>query len=169
MTDRVIMGANWYVDSINCAKRLESVTLPRLNKAVDRFVSGGGWMAISVPTEIEELTATVTMKGAHEDIRGLFGNEPGDWTTFYYYERLRDIMAGRDTGRLVKMTGLLQEVQQPRITGKRADMTTYTIGSIITYADVINGTKVHYMDFDTNSLVMNGKDYSSAANTMLAR
>ena len=169
MTDRVIMGANWYVDSINCAKRLDSVTLPRLSKAKDRFVAGGGWMALGLPQEIEELTCSVVMKGNHEDIRGLFGAEPGDWTNFYYYERLRDIMAGKDVGRVVAITGLLEEVQQPRINGRRADNTTYTIGSIITYSDVINGVKVHYMDFDTNALVMNGKDYSTAANTMLAR
>ncbi len=169
MTDRVIMGANWYVGTINQAKRLDSVTLPRLNKAVDRFVSGGGWMALSVPTEIEELTATFSLKGAHEDVRGLFGYEPGDWTSFFYYERLRDIMAGQNIGRVVTITGLVQEVQQPRVTGKRADMTTYTIGSIVTYKDVLNGVQVHYLDFDTNSLVMNGVDYSSSVNALLAR
>ncbi len=169
MTDRVIMAANWYVDTINCAKRVDSLTLPRLNKAVERFAAAGSWMAISIPGEIEELTATAVMKGAHEDIRGLFGAEPGDWTTFYYYERLRDIMAGTNLGRLVTLKGLLQEVQQPRVQGKRADMTTYTIGSIVSYTDVVNGVNVHKLDFDTNTLIMNGTDYSTAANQLIAR
>lgn len=168
MTDRVIMGANWWVDTLNCRKRLESATLPRLNKAVDRFVAGGGWMALSIPAEIEELTATITLKGAHEDLRSLFGREPGDWTTFYYYERLRDIMAGKNIGRVVTIKGLVQEVQQPRVTGKRADMTSYTIGSIVSYKDKVNGNIVHEIDFDNNQLTMNGTDYSSDANRLLS-
>ena len=168
MTDRVIMGANWYVDSLNCRKRLESATMPRLNKVVERFVSGGSWMAISIPGEIEELSMPFTLKGAHEDVRGLFGREPGDWTTFYYYERLRDIMAGVNIGRVVTVTGLVQEVQPPRVQGKRADATAYTVGSIVTYKDVVNGTNVHYFDFDTNSLTLNGVDYSTSANQLIA-
>ena len=168
MTDRVIMGANWYVDTLNCRKRLESAQLPRLNKAVESFVTGGGWFKLSVPMEIEELTATITLKGAHEDIRQLFGKEPGDWTTFYYYERLRDIMAGTNLGRVVILKGLVQEGQQPRVTGKRADMTSYTIGSIVLYQDTTNGVVVHKMDYDNNQLVMNGQDYSQAANTLIA-
>lgn len=169
MTDRVIRAANWYVDTINCAKRIDSLTLPRLNKSVDRFMASGSWMALAIPDAIEELTATAVMKGAHEDIRGLFGREPGDWTTFYYYERLRDIMASTNIGRLVTLKGLLQEVQQPRVTGMRADNTTYTIGSIVTYTDVVNGVTVHKIDFDTNTLIMNGVDYSTANNQLIAR
>ena len=168
MTDRVIMGANWYVGQLNCRKRLESATLPRLNKTVERFVAGGGWMALSIPMEIDELSATITLKGAHEDIRSLFGFEPGDFTDFYYYERLRDIMAGNDVGRKVWLRGLLQEVQQPRVTGKRADMTTYTIGSIVRYVDVTNAVTVHDLNFDTNTLIMNGVNYSQNANTLIA-
>ena len=168
MTDRNIMGCNWWVEQINCRKRLESAQLPRLNKTVERFVAGGGWMAMNIPMEIEELTATITLKGAHEDLRSLFGKEPGDWTTFYYYERLRDIMAGQNVGRVVVMKGLLQEVQQPRVTGRRADMTTYTIGSIVSYLDKVNGNIITGVDFDTNTLILNGVDYSAEANRLIA-
>lgn len=168
MTDSVIMGANWYVAQINCRKRLESAKLPDLRKATETFTAGGGWMQLGIPLEIEPLTAPVTMKGAHSDIRGLFGKEPGDWTDFYYYERLRDIMLGNDVGRRVWMRGLLQEVQQPRVTGKRAEMTTYMIGSIITYSDVTNGVIVNKIDFDTNTLILNGQNYNQAANQLIA-
>ncbi len=168
MTDSVIMGGNWYVDTLNCGKRLESVQLPRLSRARDSFVQGGGWQSISIPQHVEDLEANVTMKGSHADIRGLFGREAGDWTTFYYYERLRDIMNGVNKGRVVTLKGLLQEVQQPRVTGKRADMTTYTIGSIVLYKDVTDGKTVHLLDYQNNKLVMNGADYSTAANQILA-
>lgn len=169
MTDSVIMGANWYVDTLNCAKRLESAQLPRLSRARDSFVAGGGWQSLSIPQHIEDLEASITLKGAHEDIRGLFGREPGDWTTFYYYERLRDIMAGVNRGRVVILKGLLQEVQQPRVTGKRADMTTYTIGSIVLYKDITDGKTVHKMDYDNNQLILNGTNYSEEANRLIAR
>ena len=168
MTDRVIMGANWYVGTLNCRKRLESATLPRLNKTMDRFVSGGGWFALGIPGEIEELTATITVKGAHEDIRGLFGREPGDWVDLYYYERLRDIMAGQNIGRVVTLRGLLNEAQQPRVTGKRAEMTSYTFGTIVSYKDIVSGNVIHGMDYDTNTLIINGTDYSAEANRLLA-
>ena len=168
MTDRVIMGANWWIDTLNCRKRLDSVALPRLNKTMDRFVNGGGWTAIAIPGEIEELTAPVTMKGAHEDVRSLFGREPGDWSTFTYYERLRDIMAGKNLGRVVTLRGLLNEVQQPRVTGKKAEMTTYTFGTIVNYKDMVNGNVIHEIDFDNNTLIINGTDYSAEANRLIA-
>jgi hypothetical protein len=168
MSDSVIMGANWWVDKLNCRKRMDFVRLPNLNKAREAYVAGGGFFRFSMPGEIEELEAQLGMRGSHEDVRGLFGNEPGDWTTLYYYERLRDIMAGKNRGRVVIMKGLLQQVEQPRIQGKRADVTTYTFGSIVTYKDITDGKVVHLMDFDNNQLVMNGVSYSDEHNRLIA-
>lgn len=168
MTDSVIMGANWWCDTLNCRKRLERAQLPRLNKARDAFVAGGGFFKMAMPQEIEELEAKISLRGSHEDVRGLFGNEPGDWTTFYYYERLRDIMAGKNRGRVVIMRGLLQEVEQAQVQGKKAEPTNYTFGSIVLYQDITDGKVIHLMDFDNNRLVMNGQDYSAEHNRLIA-
>lgn len=168
MSDSVIMGANWYVDTLNCRKRLTRARLPRLNKARDAFVAGGGFFRVAMPQEIEELESPFSLRGAHEDVRGLFGREPGDWTTFYYYERLRDIMSGINRGRVVILKGLINEVEQPQVEGKRADTANYTVGSIVLYHDLVDGRTVHKMDFFNNQLVMNGVDYSQEHNRMIA-
>lgn len=166
--DSVIMGANWWIDTLNQRKRLVRCRLPRLTKARDAFVAGGGYFRLALPQEIEELEAPFTLKGSHEDVRGLFGREPGDWSTFTYYERLRDLMQGVNRGRVVTMKGLVNEVEQPQVEGKRADMTNYTIGSIIFYRDLVDGKTVHLMDFENNKLVMNGVDYSQEHNRLIA-
>lgn len=168
MSDSVIMGANWYVDTLNCRKRLERARVPRLTKARDAFVAGGGFFRMSMPGEIEELEAEFSLRGSHDDIRGLFGAEPGDWTTFFYYERLRDLESGKNRGRVVIMKGLIQEVEQPQVTGKRADVSNYRVGSICLYQDVTNGRVVHKMDFFNNQLIMNGIDYSIEHNRLIA-
>lgn len=168
MSDSVIMGANWWSDTLNCRKRMEQVRLPNLRKAVDGFVPGGGFFAMEIPYEIEPLQATLSLKGSHEDMRSLFGREPGDWSTFYYYERLRDLMAGVNRGRVVILKGLLISVEQPQIRGKRAELTNYTFGSIVLYHDLVDGKTIHKMDFDNNQLVINGKDYSAEHNRLIA-
>lgn len=168
MSDSVIYGANWYIDTLNCRKRLDEVQVPRLAKAKETFIAGGGFFRLAVPSEIEELEAPFGLFGSHEDVRSLFGREPGDWTTFYYYERLRDIINGRNRGRLVILKGLVNETEQPKVKGKRADMTRYTVGSIILYHDVVDGRTVHKFDFDNNQLVINGIDYSAEHNRLIA-
>lgn len=168
MSDSVIMGANWYVDSLNCRKRMERCRLPRLTKARDAFIAGGGFFRMALPGEIEELEAETSLRGAHEDVRGLFGREPGDWTTLYYYERLRDLERGINRGRVVIMKGLLQEVEQPSVTGKRAELTNYRWGCLVLYHDITNGRTVHKMDFFNNQLVMNGVDYTLEHNRLIA-
>ena len=167
MSDSVIMGADLWIDTSNQWKRLEYVQLPALNKMTERFVGGGAWNAYDIPLEMDALSSEFGLKGSHSDVRSLMGREAGDWTKFYVYERLRDIMAGVNAGRVVTMKALIQRVQQPRVTGRRADATTYTIGSIVEYKDVFNGTVVHWIDVNTNKLVLNGNDYSSAANALL--
>lgn len=168
MTDRVIMGANWWNDTLNCRKRMESAQLPSLKRARDAFVAGGGFFRVSLPQEIEELEARLNLRGSHDDIRGLFGREPGDWTTFYYYERLRDLMAGKNYGRVVTLKGLVMDVEQPRVQGKKADTTNFTMGCIVLYHDVVDGKTVHKFDFDKNGLIINGVDYGAEHNRLIA-
>lgn len=168
MTDRVIMGGNWYVDRLNCRLGLTETRLPRLTKARDVFVAGGGFFRLTIPYEIEELEARFTMRGSHDQIRSLFGYEPGEYTTFYYYERLRDIMAGKNVGRVVMLKGLVNEVEQPQVRGKKGEDTPYTVGTIVLYHDIQDGQTVHKFDFQNNQLVMNGVDYSLEHNQLIA-
>lgn len=168
MTDRVIMGANWYCDRLNCRLGLSQVKLPRLTKARDAFVAGGGFFRLAIPYEIEELEAPFSMRGSHEEIRKLFGYEPGEYTTFYYYERLRDIMNGKNVGRVVAIKGLVNEVEQGQVRGKKGEDTNYTIGSIVLYQDVQDGRTIHKMDFFNNELIMDGVSYTQEHNNLIA-
>lgn len=166
--DKMIFGANWYVDTLNCRKRLEEVKLPTLSKNMEEFQPGGSHFALAIPDAIKELEAEFSLKGAHDDVRSLFGREPGDWTNFYYYERLRDIERGLDVGRVVQLRGLVSEVEQANVKGKKADATKYKVGSIVLYRDKVDGRNVHLFDFFNNRLVMDGVDYTAAHNRLIA-
>ncbi|MGS4886078.1 phage major tail tube protein [Roseibium sp. MB-4] len=166
--DSLIYGANWYVDTLNQRLRLSSVQLPNLSRVQDTISTGGGWMNFDLPGEIEPLRAPFSLHGAHEDVRGLFGAEAGDWTTFYYYERLRDIRQGINKGRIVILKGLVSEVSPPRVSGKRGGETGYQVGSIVTYEDIMDGKRIHMFDFFANKIVRNGVDYSAEHNRLTA-
>ena len=166
--DRLIMGANWYVDTLNCRKRLESVKLPQLAKDTEEFRPGGSFFTLSIPDAIKELEAEFSLKGVHEDVRSLFGREPGDWTNFYYYERLKDIDRNVNVGRVVRLKGLVSEVEQAEVKGKKGEVTNYKIGSIVLYQDRVDGRDVHLFDFFNNKLKINGVDYTAEHNRIIA-
>lgn len=168
--DRMIMGANWYVDTINQRLRLESVQLPQLTKDMEEFTPGGGFFTLSIPGSIKELEAPFSLNGSHDDVRSLFGREPGDWTNFFYYERLRDITkdAGKNYGRVVQLKGLVNEVEQSEVKGKKGEATKYKIGTIVRYRDVVDGRVVHLFDYFANRLVINGQDYTAEHNRLIA-
>lgn len=166
--DSVIYGANWYVDTLNQRLRLDTAQMPALSRVSETIQLAGGWMAFEHPGEIEPLAAPFTLKGGHDDIRSLFGREPGDWTTFYYYERLRDIQAGTNKGRVVILKGLVSSVSQPRVGGKGGGMTDYQVGSIVSYEDIVDGKRIHHFDFFANRLVINGTDYAAEHNAIIA-
>lgn len=166
--DSVIHGANWYVQEINQRKRLEAVALPNLRRAMERMVFGGGFFAFGLPTEIEELSFEFSLYGSHADIRSRFGREAGDWTTFTYYERMRDIAKGVNKGRVVMIKGLVNEITHPRVLGKRADTTRYGGGSVWVYHDVVDGKTVHKFDVQNNILIINGVDYTGEHNRIIA-
>lgn len=165
--DRIIMGANWYVDSLNQMLRLEKIQLPELERDSESFAPGGGFFQIDIPYEIQALEAPFSLNGSHADVRSLFGREPGDWTNFYYYERLRDIRDGKNLGRVVMLRGLIGSVKQAEVKGKKADMTDYKVTSIVHYHDVLDGKTVHKMDFFTNTLIIDTVDYSAPINRLL--
>lgn len=166
--DRMIYGANWYVDTLNQRLRLSSVQMPNLSRVRDTITLGGGWMNFEHPGEIEPMTAPFSLHGSHEDIRSLFGREAGDWTTFYYYERLRDIQNGLNKGRVVILKGLVTQVSQPRVSGKRGGEAEYQVGSIVSYEDIVDGVKIHGFDFFANAMVINGVDYTAEHNRIIA-
>ncbi|KZM49445.1 phage major tail tube protein [Labrenzia sp. OB1] len=166
--DSVIYGANWYVDTLNQRLRLDTVQMPNLSRVQDTITLAGSWMAFENPGEIEPLSAPFSLHGSHDDVRSLFGREAGDWTTFYYYERLRDLQAGKNIGRVVILKGLVSAVSQPRVSGKRGGQTEYQVGSIVAYEDIVDGKRIHAFDFFANKIVINGADYSADHNAIIA-
>ncbi|MEO0496278.1 MAG: phage major tail tube protein [Pseudomonadota bacterium] len=166
--DRLIFGANWYVDTLNTHLSLASVQLPSLARAKETFVTGGGFFNLEVPDAIEGLEADFSLNGSDERVRGLFGREAGDWTSFYYYERLRDIQEGRNLGRVVKLKGLIDTVDQPTATGKKGDAAQYKVGTIVEYKDIVDGKLIHHMEYFSNRLIVDGVNYSEENNRLLA-
>ncbi|WP_020179777.1 phage major tail tube protein [Methylopila sp. M107] len=166
--DRLIMGANWWIQEVNQRLRVERLQLPSLTREMTQMTPGGGWFSLDVPGEIKQLEAPFSLNGAHEDVRSLFGREPGDWTNFFYYERLRDIVNGRNLGRVVHLRGLLNEVEQPEVTGKKGEPAKYKVGTIVLYKDIVNGKTVHLFDVFNNKLVINGVNYTAEHNRLIA-
>ncbi|WP_319775485.1 phage major tail tube protein [Breoghania sp.] len=166
--DGIIYGANWYVDTLNQRLRLSSIKMPDLARTNDTITLGGGWFAFQHPGEIEPLRAPFSLHGSHDDIRSLFGREAGDWTTFYYYERLRDIQNGVNKGRVVVLKGLVGTVNQARVSAKRGGETEYEVSSIVSYKDIVDGKRIHEFDFFSNTLIINGNDYTAEHNRILA-
>lgn len=166
--DRVIHGGNLYLDTINMRLALNECTLPSLARAKETLQAGGSFFSLAIPGAIEELEATFSLNGGHEYVRKHFGREPGDWSTLYWYERLRDIQKGENKGRIVMMKGLISEVAQPRVSGKKGEATVYKFGSIIQYTDIIDGREVHRMDIFNNQLIIDGVNYTEEHNAIIA-
>lgn len=167
--DRIIRGANWWMEEINQRLRTKTAKLPDLKRTTDKFVAGGGFFTFSMPGEIDELDAEFELNGAHEDVRGRFGREAGDWTTITYYERLANIgPAGlANIGRVVRIKGLVTEVAQSKVEGQKADAVKVKFSSIVLYQDVVGGKIVHKFDYFNNKLIMNGIDYGAEHNRLL--
>lgn len=164
--DSIIHGANWYIGEINQKKRLEAVALPNLSLARERMAFG--WFSFELPTEMDPISFEFGLYGSHPDVMARFGREAGDWTTFTYYERLRDISKGVNKGRVTIIKGLINGIQHPRVLGKRADATRYGGGSVWYYHDVFDGRTVHKFSVETQTLIIDGVDYSSQGNRLLA-
>jgi phage tail tube protein FII len=169
--DRIIYGGNAYLNTINMRLSLAKFKLPDLKRAKESLVMGGGFFKLSIPYEIEELESTFSLNGGHEYVRTQFGKEPGDWSTLFYYERIRNIRleaSKRDYGRVVMMKGLLDEVQQPEVEGKKAQATQYKWATIVDYRDILDGHVIHQMTPETNTLIIDGVNYSETHNQIIA-
>lgn len=167
--DRIIRGANWWIETTNQRLRTKSSKLPDLKRSTEKYIAGGGWFALEVPGEIDGLEAEFEMNGAHEDIRTLFGREPGDWVSFIYYERLSNIgpVGLANIGRVVRIKGLLTEVAQSKVEGLKADPVKIKFATIILYQDIVNGSNVHKFDYFNNQLIINGVDYTAEHNRLV--
>ena len=167
--DRIIRGANWWIETTNQRLRTKSAKLPDLKRTLEKFVPGGGIMALGIPGEVDELESEFELNGAHEDIRALFGREPGDWTSIIYYERLSDVgPAGlKDLGRVVRLKGLFTEVGQSKVEGMKADPVKIKMTSIVLYHDIVDGKTVHKLDFYNNQLIIDGVDYTATHNRLI--
>ncbi len=180
--DSIIRGANWYVEEINCRLRLEEVKLPHLQREMTAYAMGGGFFSIELPSEVQPLTAEASLNGSHDDIRSRFGREPGDWTTCYYYESLLNVFpngavgdgqqgAGKPNlkGRIVILKGLLNEVEQAAIKGLKATgQTRFVWSSIVLYHDIVDGRTIHKFDVASNTLIINGQNYTAEHNRLIA-
>lgn len=169
--DRIIYGGNAYLNSTNLRLALAKFKVPDLKRASETMGGGGGFFKLDIPYEIEPLQATFSLNGGHEYVRSEFGKEPGDWTKLYYYERIRDIRLEadkRNLGRVVILTGLITEVQQPEVEGKKAGPTQYQFGTIVDYRDILDGRVIHQMTPQSNRLVIDGFDYSEEHNQIIA-
>lgn len=180
--DNVIRGANWYVEEINCRLRLDEVKLPVLKREMTTLSLGGGYFGLELPGEISPMMAESSLNGSHADLRSRFGREPGDWTTFYYYEALLNVfpqpVSGQSQqgaggpklkGRIVTMKGLLNEVEQPGVKGLKASgATRMRWSTIVLYQDIVDGVTVHKMDVQNNELIINGQNYTAEFNRLIA-
>ncbi|WP_182085200.1 phage major tail tube protein [Aureimonas sp. ME7] len=167
MTDRVILGGNWYIQEINQAHRIAECGLPDLRMNTEQFVMSGGYFTFDSPTEVSALGFEIALQGAHEAVRGRFGREPGDWTTFTYYERTKDLDTNKNFSRVVSITGLVNGIANPRIVGRRPGVTRYAGGSVWKYIDIQDGKVIHRFDFRRNILVADGVEISATGNDIL--
>lgn len=169
--DRIIYGGNAYLNTSNLRLSLARFKLPDLRRAKETLTMGGGFFKLDIPYEIEPLESTFSLNGGHEYVRAEFGKEPGDYSTLYWYERIRDIRLEaekRNRGRVVMMKGLLDEVGQPEVEGKKAGPTQYKWATIVDYRDILDGKVIHQMTPETNTLIIDGKNYSEEHNQFIA-
>lgn len=179
--DRIIHGSNWYCGEINQRLRVDETTLPALSREMTSYVMGGGYFAMELPSEIQALTAEMTVNGAHEDLRTRFGREPGDWTTVTYYESLLDVFpagsngtnqgagAPKLNGRVVFLKGLLNEYTPAGVKGLKASgATRLRWSTIVLYHDIFNGQTVHKFDLQNNVLIIDGVNYTAEHNRLIS-
>lgn len=172
--DSIIRGANWYCEEINQAFRTEEVKLPTLTRDMTELLFSGGIGALDVPGHIKPLEAEMDMMGSHADLRSRFGREPGDWTKVVYYENLLDLFPKSEEagpklkGRTTIMKGLLNEVNQSGVKGMKASGSTkLKWGTIFLYHDLYDGKTIHKFDYRTNTLIIDGVNYTAQHNRLL--
>jgi P2 family phage contractile tail tube protein len=166
---KVIWGGNVWLKDQNLALSCAKFKLPDLSRAMEDINASGSYFGLQVPREIEAMTATVTLNGPDSRVRIKFGREPGDWSELYYYERIKEIVAGVEIGRVVYLKGLFTKVEQPEVTQNKASgQTVATMTTIVHYHDRENGKTIHKFDYFNNTVVVDGVDLTATHNQLIA-
>lgn len=164
----ITYGGNIWLKDQNLALSAARCKLPDLRRAMTDINASGSYFGLQVPGEIEALTAEFDINGPDKRVRIKFGREPGDWTELYWYERVKELVAGADIGRVVYLKGLItditaQETEKNKATGPmKIKMTT-----IVHYHDRQDGATVHKFDYFNNTVIADGEDLSSTHNQMI--
>ncbi len=157
--DNQIHGGNWFFDTLNAWRVLDTVDLPSIERAMASFAPGGHVMSAAFPEEIKDLMARIKLRGYSPDVHGLVGREPGNYTTATWYENLISFRTGEQKGRVVSMKGLLNAVKPDRRQGMKKTGTEYDFSSIVLYTDSYDGRIVHKFDFfaGPGATIVNGQ------------
>lgn len=145
--DNQIHGGNWFFDTLNAWRVLDTVDLPSIERAMSSFAPGGHMMSASFPEEMKDLMARIKLRGYSPDVHGLVGREPGQYTTCTWYENLVSFRNGEAKGRIVSMKGLVNAVKPDRRQGLKKTGTEYDFSSIVLYTDSYDGRIIHKFDF----------------------
>jgi P2 family phage contractile tail tube protein len=165
----IIYGGNVWLKDQNLALSCSKFKLPDLSRAMRDIEASGSYFGMKVPAEIEAMEASLELNGPDERVRIKFGREPGDWTELYYYERIKEIVAGADIGRVVYLKCLVSKIEQPETTQNKASGNTkITFGTVVHYHDRQDGRTVHKFDYFNNTVVVDGVDLTATHNQMIA-
>lgn len=168
--DYVVRGANCYFNSFNAWRVIDELGVPDLKRAVDKFIGGGNVIGVEFPEEFEPIKASIKLKTDDPRIRSLCGHEPGNYDTLTYYENLTSYRTGQNFGRVITLTGLLNEVKADKRKGLKAAMTEYEFGTVVYYQDLVNGSVVHQFDYfgGPGQTIIGGQQPFSALSANLA-
>lgn len=168
--DNIVRGGNWFFDTLNTWRVLDTVKLSDLTRVMDQFAPGGHMMAAEFPENFNPLSFEIDLKNDDPRIRGLCGREPGDWTTATYYENLISYRTGQTKGRIISVKGLVNSVRATQRRGMKAAGTSYNFSTIVSYIDTYNGEVVHKFDLfaGPGATIVNGVQVFAAMAANLA-
>ena len=158
--DNMVRGGNWFFDKYNAYRVLESVTLPEIKFAGEAFTPAGHMMSVDFQEEMEALMATIKLKSADPQIRGMVGKIAPNYTTCTYYENLESYReGGSQKGRYITIKGLIRSSKQDEVKGLKPAGTEYEINTIILYHDVVDGRTIHKFDLfgGAGETIINGE------------
>jgi phage tail tube protein FII len=170
--DNMVRGGNWFFDTLNTYRVLESVTLPEIKFTGEAFTPAGHMMGVDFQEEMEVLMATIKLKSSDDKIRGLVGKSQPDYTTCTYYENLESYReGGQRKGRVITIKGLIRSAKQDEVKGLKPAGTEFEVNTIVLYHDMVDGRTIHKFDFfgGAGETVINGeRPYAQmAANLMI--
>lgn len=165
----VIYGGNVWLKDQNLALSVARFKLPDLRRAMIDISASGSYFGLQVPGEIEALVAEFDLNGPDKRVRIKFGRDPGDWTELYYYERIKELVAGRDIGRVVYLKGLITEITQQGVEKTKASGPMgIRMATIVHYHDRQDGETIHKFDYFNNTVIADGVDLTENHNSLVA-